>query len=917
MSELDWSKTDVTLHPDSPWLTIPPTEKAMQEFCPDVVFCRSEVRNEEKFAAEVAKLTLFGHPKMVEPIKPLPGEFLYPTDQLSPAPPPSQSILVPPPLQPDDPRPPRNFVHPEAGIFTLRKTQQYQRGYVYTTPYYLQNKERDHARMLRVVAPPQLYPKVEDGKYIHLAVPQCVQMVPGVPFAFEIEGQPDRLHTIGAVHTFESLRHEPEFWDILKDTILVAKGLNGCRPVGNNDPVFPISTFVLKPNDRSPVNVPSGSKAGSYNLASTVIKGIGPGVFAPAAQVDTPDFAGQINDHHGSHRTSGLPRQRKTYLLLLLCLPPGSDAGAFLLARAGIYIRELNTWAIHLFFDGTDIHVGAGATTTQSVPEFKEWVESELEMAWNASVLGRLGIVQYANRSAHLRDAYMSMTPPVRFGNFAPDQHHLSRQRDFATHGQEILGGQRSWANLMGREAIYAFWNTLQLCNLDLDTDLDDLIQSIKYKDSSGNSVPLESLPLHPIRDAKRIARSRGHFEYLRQQCAGIRIYIEKHYFLEFRERLRTEDYVAEHNPDQIEPFTVNWNLRSSIPTRSDHSDPVPDTRFNGTIIQILDYLRVEGMGCYKVLTDESEAAPILLAETDPRLPKPLINDFVNAAAKRSMLSSILDKPDSPLPEIESTSTSGGAPVTTNTSETNTAVDMSTDSPAGGTHQEETSNGTSPILGNDSIPTEESLTPEPDHPSGHTRSKQKERDSEKSKAVDEEEFEIDQIYDVRQDCTGKWYKVHFVIDNSVSWVHENDLDLHGCKKLLAQFYKDQAEHDSDQDASDDSDDPESATSPGKRKRRLKKKESSTEGKASKRFKPAPVTLDETRSLEALLNVQRLTREADEVKQRRPTFGPASTSFFNAITSGTFAPSILETCFLQDAGLSTLEMVIGRSSTFII
>ncbi|KAJ7723828.1 hypothetical protein DFH07DRAFT_946459 [Mycena maculata] len=295
MSELDWSKTDVTLHPDSPWLTIPPTEKAMQEFCPDVVFCRSEVRNEEKFAAEVAKRTLFGHPKIVDPIKPLPGEFLYPTDQLSPAPPPSQSILVPPPLQPDDPRPPRNFVHPEAGIFTLRKTQQYQRGYVYTTPYYLQNKERDHAHMLRVVAPPQLYPKVEDGKYIHLAVPQCVQMVPGVPFAFEIEGQPDRLHTIGAVHTFESLRHEPEFWDILKDTILVAKGLNGCRPVGNNDPVFPISTFVLKPNDRSPVNVPSGSKAGSYNLASTVIKGIGPGVFAPAAQVDTPDFAGQVS----------------------------------------------------------------------------------------------------------------------------------------------------------------------------------------------------------------------------------------------------------------------------------------------------------------------------------------------------------------------------------------------------------------------------------------------------------------------------------------------------------------------------------------------------------------------------------------------------------------------------------------------
>ncbi|KAK6991954.1 hypothetical protein R3P38DRAFT_227315 [Favolaschia claudopus] len=35
---------------------------------------------------------------------------------------------------------------------------------------------------------------------------------------------------------------------------------------------------------------------------------------------------------------------RRTYFLLLLSLPPDSDAGAFLLARAGLYIRELNTW---------------------------------------------------------------------------------------------------------------------------------------------------------------------------------------------------------------------------------------------------------------------------------------------------------------------------------------------------------------------------------------------------------------------------------------------------------------------------------------------------------------------------------------------------------------------------------------------
>jgi hypothetical protein len=246
-------------------------------------------------AAEVENRTFFGHPENVKPIKPGPEEYMYEPSELSRAPAPLVHKLIPPSLHPDDPQPPPHFMYPQAATFTLKKTLAYQRGYVYTTPYDLATKDTDYNRMMRVVVPPQLFPKVVEGKYVHEQVPQCVQMVPGVPFAFEVEGYPEELHTIGAVHTFESLRHEADFWEIYKDTVLVAQGFRGCRPHGNTDQVFPITEHSIRPNDLSPTDLPPGSKEGSFNFASTLLKGIGQGVVLPAAQVDTPEFSGQVS----------------------------------------------------------------------------------------------------------------------------------------------------------------------------------------------------------------------------------------------------------------------------------------------------------------------------------------------------------------------------------------------------------------------------------------------------------------------------------------------------------------------------------------------------------------------------------------------------------------------------------------------
>ncbi|KAJ6596545.1 hypothetical protein B0H10DRAFT_2441881 [Mycena sp. CBHHK59/15] len=879
MSAPDWSKVQVDLHPDSPWLRTLPTETALQDFFPDLVFHPSEVRDSAAFAAGVEGRTLFGHPANIKPIKPEANQYTFEPSELSCAPPPSFHMLIPPSSHPDDPPPPKNFMYPKVATFTLKKTCAYQRGYVYTTPYYLNAKDDDYARMMRVVIPPQLYPRNIEEQYVHDAVPECVQMVPGVPFAFEIEGREDELHTIDAVHTFESLRHEKDFWDIYKDTVLVAKGLRGCQPSGNSDEVFPIADFPIKTNDRSPANVPDGCKVGSFNLANTLLKGIGRGVVLPAAQVDTSEFSGQISTvlqclgrlrrrllrktlskyeyeatkfnsddmnvvgfgglelnnatscqlnmsalwqslvkalgiQGGEHPDSKDEETRKTYLLLLFNLPPGSDPGAFLLARAGLYLRELDTWALHIFFDGTDIHAGAGGETTLSVPQFQQWVETELETAWKHSELGRMGIVQYAMRSAHNWDTHMSMTPSVRFGNVGPEL--PANVRDFATHGQEILGGQEPWANRMGREIIYNFWNQLQLCNLDLEIDIDTLLQSITFNNSAAERIHLKPLPFHPKRDAEAIALKRGHFEYLRQRCASKHIYIEKWQFLQFRQAL------AGKNPaDERDCLSVQWPSRSSISTKSIQNSLLSCGDFQGSVVKILDYVRIGNQCCYRVLTDDTDPTPKFIQQNDERLPVKMVDQFLAAEVQKGE---------------NAGSKSGEIPVV-------------------------------------------------------------------EAASDDMEYNVEKICDVRQDSNGTWYYCKFVGFAKKEWVHVNNLS-NECDILLKGFYASLASESEKSDSADKSSDSDSDAAPKRKKRKITKP-------PEKSVKISAVSLEHTEHLEALLNVDRLSIEVAEVKEGRPTQGRASRMFFSALASPMLVANILDTCSKQSQSLTMLELVIDN------
>ncbi|KAJ7828528.1 hypothetical protein B0H13DRAFT_2117596 [Mycena leptocephala] len=932
MTVPDWSKTDVKSHKDSPWLRIPPTEQALRDFRPHVLFRPSPVRDAAVFAAEVKGRTFFGHPKGIKPQKPTWDDYIYDDSEMSQAPRPVEPILKPPPLQLGDPPPPDNFLYPKAGIFTLKKTSAYQRGYVYAAPYYREKLlKEDHYRMLRVVPPPQLSPSLDGKQYIHHPVPECVQMVPGVPFVFELEGDPNEHHTIGAVHTLESLRHEPDFDEILDDTILVAKGLRGCRRVGDVDEVFPITHWPIRTNDRSPSDVPNGSKAGSYNLASTLFKGNGPGVVLPAAQVDTPEFTGQVSivlqclsrlrrrllrktlskyEYDSTEFNSddmnvigfgglkpnnatstqlnlspiwdilakalglqGSPHPdvrddetRRTYFLLLLSLPPNSDAGAFLLARAGLYVRELDAWAIHIFFDGTDIHTGIGATTTLSKSEFQQWVEGDLETAWKQSELGRMGVVQYAMRSAHNRDTYLSMTPSVRFGNFGPEQ--PVKVRDFATHGQEILGGQEAWANRMGREIIYDFWNKLQHCNLDLGTDIGDLLKSISFKNDEGRSINLQQLPFHPIHNAEEVASKRAQFEYLRLRCASMRIYIEKHQFLDFRQRLRRKGYDPAKDPDTL---YVQWESRISMAAKLDSDSGLSTalTDFNGEVTGILGAVRIDGKLHYKVQTNDDDPTPRFVEQSDDRLTMDMVNEFIAAEMRKVQCGSILDiQISQPLASTEDVEMADREPIALEPDLEGRASSSESGSQLIEKTTESLEHPTAP----------RSPDPQPATTSGASETAPPSQSNDESSPDEQDDvvYDVEKIINVRNTRKGKQYLCKFVGFEEPDWADEEDLSLE-CDSLLQDFYESLAPAvNGDADSAEDSSDSSDSEQPKRKRRKLEKPK--PDGQI------AHISLNKTGDLEALLNLTRLDSEVAKVKEARPTHGTGSRMFFEALGS---------------------------------
>ena len=163
-----------------------------------------------------------------------------------------------------------------------------------------------------------------------------------------------------------------------------------------------------------------------------------------------------------------------------------------------MYIRAKNVWIVFLVFKGSDLH--SGFAPTEDPQSHDCWVHENLSAAWNvAGPQNRVGYVSYIGDLPSDRLGSINITPPTLFGNYSSSQVHKSKQKTFAMHGHNILGGTPAYAERMGREIMANFWNSLQFCDLELDQDINELMSKISFKDPQTNSlVKLGPFPFNP-----------------------------------------------------------------------------------------------------------------------------------------------------------------------------------------------------------------------------------------------------------------------------------------------------------------------------------------------------------------------------------------------------------------------------------
>lgn len=228
----------------------------------------------------------------------MPGqdEFLYDVCSTLSSLEPEESILSPPSNIEATPPLGRYFPSCPSNGYVLERDNRYTRGFVYAAPYNVSlsamNEHKD--RLINIAMPPISMSPV-DGK---IAIPSMIQMVPGIPFVFRFNGDPGRTHTVACLQTLESLKHYPDFEEILNCSVRLAKLSWGCPATSSSPEIRPIYELEgLKTNDRSAGrrDLQHDAFDGSYSLGNTVMKGEGLGTVLPAVQADSTRAVAQIN----------------------------------------------------------------------------------------------------------------------------------------------------------------------------------------------------------------------------------------------------------------------------------------------------------------------------------------------------------------------------------------------------------------------------------------------------------------------------------------------------------------------------------------------------------------------------------------------------------------------------------------------
>jgi hypothetical protein len=234
---------------------------------------------------------LYGIPLRLDNVQiliPDPGDenFLWDETMMSPE-------GAPPRLQRHSPVPdPPGGTYPQAPPFRLTgRTRSYTRGYAYVSDWAIADRDRDFERLVRTRMPPNVFPSTgADGNLNIEPIPGMVKLIPGVPFVYHLDGDPQQSVTVACLQMAHSLSAYPgiarEVQELTKGLLRVTFGEVSDGEVTQK----PIYQFPgLKRNQRS-APAKEGSNDGSFNLAATVGQGEGQGCYMPAVQSSDPEF---------------------------------------------------------------------------------------------------------------------------------------------------------------------------------------------------------------------------------------------------------------------------------------------------------------------------------------------------------------------------------------------------------------------------------------------------------------------------------------------------------------------------------------------------------------------------------------------------------------------------------------------------
>lgn len=263
----------------------------------------------------------------------------------------------------------------------------------------------------------------------------------------------------------------------------------------------------------------------------------------------------------------------------------GCDPGAFLLARPGLYIRELDALILFIVFKGTDLHSGYGSTVEPNIESlWQKDMMADVEALWNkAGAVNRAGFVSYPAHSAFHRSGTTAVTPSLTFGNAGNMRNGEESYMNFSSNGKHILGGTDAHYTRLAREMVYLQHNFAEHTGLHGVLDPRNLFNQLKYINDKGHTVHCGLLPFHAIEDAAKMKYWRGRYKYHFLACEQHRIRVVKHHYKENQKKML--------NVSSIQPLEVNkLKKRTTIPqvltAESESTHILPDDTLDSPLTE-------------------------------------------------------------------------------------------------------------------------------------------------------------------------------------------------------------------------------------------------------------------------------------------------------------------------------------------